>query len=117
MPTEDGFLFVDRDKFPAAFAADVDPAQAAFMAASQAPWGFAALGGEISEPAWKFKPSWYLVATDDHMIPPPAQQFMSGRIGATVSEIAASPAVYVSQPATVAELISAAAAVATSATP
>jgi pimeloyl-ACP methyl ester carboxylesterase len=105
LPPQDGFLFLDKGKFHAAFAADVDPAQAAFMADAQVPWGVEALAGAITEPAWKSKPSWYLVAKDDRMIPPPAQRFMAQRIGATVVEVAGSHAVYVSQPAAVARLI------------
>ena len=65
--------------------------------------------GTITEPAWRSKPSWYLVATDDRMIPPPAQRVMSKRAGATVVEVAGSHAIYVSQPAAVAELIAKAA--------
>ena len=79
LPPVDGFLFLDRAKFHASFAADVDSADAEFMADSQVPWGVAALDGKISKPAWKTKPSWYLVATDDRMIPPPAQRLMSKR--------------------------------------
>ena len=77
LPPQDGFLFLDKEKFPASFAADVEPEHAAFMADSQVPWGVGALAGEISEPAWKSRPSWYLVATADRMIPPDAQRFMS----------------------------------------
>ena len=102
---QDGYLFLDKTKFAAAFAADVDAETAAFMADSQVPWGVDALGGTISEPAWKTKPSWYLVATDDKMIPPPAQRFMSKRAGSTVVEVAGSHAIYVSQPMAVAALI------------
>lgn len=105
LPPQDGFLFLDRDKFAASFAADVDPQLAAFMADSQVPWGVDALNGAISEPAWKSKPNWYLVATDDRMIPPPAQRAMSERAGATVVEVEGSHAIYVSQPAAVAELV------------
>ena len=76
----------------------MDAEKAAFMADSQVPWGVDALSGTISEPAWKTKPSWYLVATDDKMIPPPAQRFMSKRAGSTVVEVAGSHAIYVSQP-------------------
>jgi pimeloyl-ACP methyl ester carboxylesterase len=75
------------------------------MADSQVPWGVGALSGTISEPAWKTKPSWYLVATDDKMIPPPAQRLMSKRAGSTVVEVAGSHAIYVSKPAAVAALI------------
>jgi pimeloyl-ACP methyl ester carboxylesterase len=105
LPPQEGFLFLDRAKFAASFAADVAPEKAAFMADAQVPWGVEALSGTISEPAWKKKPSWYLVATDDRMIPPPAQRQMSKRAGATVVEAKGSHAIYVSQPAAVAALI------------
>ena len=105
LPPQDGFLSLDKAKFAAAFAADVGKERAAFMADSQVPWGLEALNGSISEPAWKTKPSWYLIATDDKMIPPPAQQFMSKRAGSTVVEVKGSHAVYVSNPEAVAGLI------------
>jgi pimeloyl-ACP methyl ester carboxylesterase len=105
LPPQDGFLFLDRDKFAASFAADVPPKEAAFMADSQVPWGVDALGGTVTDPAWRTKPSWYLVASDDHMIPPPAQRSMAERAGATVAEVPGSHSVYVSQPAAVADLI------------
>jgi pimeloyl-ACP methyl ester carboxylesterase len=92
-------------KFRASFAADVSEAKAAFMADSQVPWGVAALSGSITEPAWRTKPSWYLVATEDKMIPPPAQRQMATRAGATVAEAAGSHAIYVSKPEAVAALI------------
>jgi pimeloyl-ACP methyl ester carboxylesterase len=109
LPPREGYLLLDRAKFAASFAADVEPAKAAFMADSQVPWGVDALAGAISEPAWKSKPSWYLVATEDRMIPPPAQRLMSKRAGATVVEHAGSHAIYVSQPEAVAGLIARAA--------
>ena len=109
LPPTDGCLLLDKGKFAASFAADVDPELAAFMADAQVPWGVEALSGTISEPAWKSKPTWYLIATEDHMIPPPAQHFMSSRAGATVVEVAGSHAIYVSQPAAVANLIATAA--------
>ncbi|MGO4394965.1 alpha/beta hydrolase [Variovorax sp. M-6] len=105
LPPQDGFLLLDKSKFAASFAADVDADTAAFMANSQVPWGVDALGGAVSDPAWKSKPSWYLVATDDRMIPPPAQRLMSKRAGATVAETGGSHAVYVSKPQAVADLI------------
>ena len=105
LPPRDGYLFLDREKFRASFAADVDEDAAAFMADSQVPWGVEALSGTISDPAWKTKPSWYLVATEDKMIPPDAQRAMSKRAGSTVVEIKGSHAVYVSQPQAVASLI------------
>ena len=105
LPPQDGFLSLDKAKFAAAFAADVDKEKAEFMADSQVPWGLQALNGQISEPAWRSKPSWYLIATDDKMIPPPAQQFMSKRAGSRVVEVKGSHAVYVSNPQAVAALI------------
>ena len=109
LPPRDGFLFLDREKFHDSFAADVDAELAAFMADSQVPWGVDALGGAISSPAWKSKPSWYLVASEDRMIPPPAQRFMAQRAGSKVVEERGSHAIYVSQPRSVAALIEAAA--------
>jgi pimeloyl-ACP methyl ester carboxylesterase len=105
LPPVDGFLSLDREKFPASFAGDVDADKAAFMADSQVPWGLDALNGAISTPAWKTKPSWYLVTTEDRMIPPVAQRAMSGRAGARVVEVAGSHSIYVSQPLAVADLI------------
>jgi pimeloyl-ACP methyl ester carboxylesterase len=105
LPPQDGYLFLERAKFPASFAADVDAEKAAFMADSQVPWGVEALSGKISEPAWKTKPSWYLIVTDDKMIPPDAQRSMSKRAGSTVVEVKGSHAIYVSQPEAVAALV------------
>ena len=110
LPPQDGYLFLDRTKFHGSFAADVNADVAAFMADAQVPWGLEALGGAISVPAWKGKPSWYLVATDDRMIPPDAQRAMSKRAGSTVVEVRGSHSVYVSQPGAVAALIATAAA-------
>ncbi len=105
LPPQDGYLFLDKAKFPASFAADVDKERAAFMAESQVPWGLDAVNGTINEPAWKTKPSWYLVATDDKMIPPEAQRFMAKRAGSIVVEVAGSHAIYMSQPKAVAAFI------------
>jgi pimeloyl-ACP methyl ester carboxylesterase len=109
LPPRDGFLFLDREQFAASFAADLPASEAAFMADSQVPWGVEALKGAVSQPAWRTKPSWYLVATDDHMIPPPAQRAMAERAGSNVVEEAGSHSIYVSQPQTVADLIAQAA--------
>ena len=109
LPPLEGFLLLDGDKFAASFAADVPPALAAFMADAQVPWGVDALSGIVSQAAWRAKPSWYLVPTDDHMIPPAAQRTMAERVGATVTETSGSHAVYVSNPAAVASLITQAA--------
>jgi pimeloyl-ACP methyl ester carboxylesterase len=105
LPPQDGFLLLDREKFPASFAGDVDAETAAFMADSQVPWGVEALNGKISEPAWKTKPSWYLVTADDRMIPPDAQRSMAKRVGATITEVKGSHSIYVSNPNAVADLI------------
>ncbi len=105
LPPQDGYLFLDKTRFAASFAADVSADVAEFMADSQVPWGVEALSGAISHPAWKTKPSWYLVTTEDRMIPPEAQRALSKRAGSTVVEVKASHAVYVSQPQAVASLI------------
>ena len=114
LPPVNGFLFLDRAKFHASFAGDLPAGQAAFMADSQVPWGVDALGGVVSEPAWRSKPSWYLVAADDRMIPPAAQRAMSERAGSAVTETPGSHAVYVSNPAAVAAVIAQAATTASS---
>ena len=105
LPPKDGFLLLDREKFPASFAGDVEKGKAAFMADSQVPWGVEALSGAISEPAWRSKPSWYLLVTDDRMIPIAAQRLMAKRAGSTTAEVGGSHAIYVSQPKPVAEII------------
>jgi pimeloyl-ACP methyl ester carboxylesterase len=110
LPPQDGFLFLDRDKFHASFAGDLSEDEARFMADSQVPWGVDAPAGPITQPAWRSKPSWYLVASDDRMIPPPVQRSMADRAGATVSEVAASHSLYVSQPRATADVIKQAAA-------
>ena len=111
LPPQDGFLALDKAKFAAAFAADVDPGTAQFMADAQVPWGIEAAGGAVTTAAWRSKPSHYLVATDDRMIPPPAQRQMAQRAGAEVVETAGSHAVYVSRPQEVARVIQQAATV------
>jgi pimeloyl-ACP methyl ester carboxylesterase len=109
LPPQDGFLALDKERFAESFAADVSADKAAFMANAQVPWGVNALNGAVTEPAWRKKPSWYLVASDDRMIPPSAQRQMSKRMGARVKEVAGSHAIYVSQPEAVAALIKVAA--------
>jgi pimeloyl-ACP methyl ester carboxylesterase len=109
LPPQDGFLFLDRAKFAASFAADVAPELAAFMADSQVPWGLEALAGKVSNPAWRGKPSWYLIATEDKMIPPPAQRSMAQRAESKIVETPGSHSVYVSKPKVVADLITQAA--------
>jgi pimeloyl-ACP methyl ester carboxylesterase len=105
LPPADGYLLLDKTKFATAFAADVDPETAAFMADAQVPWGVDALSGVVTEPAWKSRPSWYLQTRDDKMIPHPAQEFMSKRAGATVVDVPGSHAIYVSNPRAVADLV------------
>jgi pimeloyl-ACP methyl ester carboxylesterase len=109
LPPQNGFLFLDREKFAGSFAADLPAREAAFMADSQVPWGVEALGGMVSDPAWRSKPSWYLVATEDRMIPPPAQRMMAERAGSTTTEAQGSHSIYVSKSGAVASLISQAA--------
>ncbi|MGO4105522.1 alpha/beta fold hydrolase [Leifsonia sp. YAF41] len=110
LPPDGGLLFLDRDKFHASFAADVPAEDAAFMADSQVPWGLEALGTAVTDPAWRSKPTWYLIAADDHMIPPSAQETMAARMSATTSESHGSHSVYVSRPEVVADVIRSAAA-------
>jgi pimeloyl-ACP methyl ester carboxylesterase len=110
LPPQDGFLFLDREKFHESFAGDLPADRAAFLADAQVPWGVEALAGVVGEPAWRVKPTWYLVVTDDRMIPPPAQRAMAERAGATVVEVPGSHAIYESQPGHVADLVKQAAA-------
>jgi pimeloyl-ACP methyl ester carboxylesterase len=105
LPPRNGFVLLDRAKFPAAFAGDVDRPTAEFMAAAQVPWGVEAGAGAISDPAWKTKPSWYLQVRDDQIIPYAAQQMMAKRTGAAVEEVPGNHAIYVSNPKAVAALI------------
>jgi pimeloyl-ACP methyl ester carboxylesterase len=109
LPPRDGFLVIDSAKFHEAFAGDLEPEVAGFMAASQTPWGVAASEGRVTDPAWRHKPSHYLVATADKMIPPALQRTMAKRMNATVTEAAGSHAIYVSQPRVVTNVIEAAA--------
>ena len=109
LPPRDGYFFLDRSKFAASFAGDIDSKDADFMANSQVPWGLDAVGGQITDPAWRAKPSWYLLVTDDRMIPLPAQRFMCERAGSKTMQVPGSHAIYVSNPAAVATLIKAAA--------
>jgi pimeloyl-ACP methyl ester carboxylesterase len=105
LPPVDGYLLLDKAKFPASFAGDVSPEKAAFMADSQVPWGLNALNATVGEPAWKAKHSWYLVTTEDKMIPPDAQRQMAKRAGAMTVEVKSSHSVFVSHPQSVATLI------------
>jgi pimeloyl-ACP methyl ester carboxylesterase len=105
LPPADGLMFQDRARFPCEFGGDLPAADAAFLADSQVGWGVDALAETVTEPAWRRKPSWYLIATEDRMIPPAAQRTMAQRAGATTAEVAAGHAVYMSQPATAAALI------------
>jgi pimeloyl-ACP methyl ester carboxylesterase len=116
LPPQDGFLFLDKAKFPTFFAGDVNPDVASFMADSQVPWGVEALGGAVTQPAWRTKPSWYLITTEDKMIPPDAQRAMSKRAGSTAIEVKSSHAVFLSHPQAVAQLIEQAASGASAAT-
>lgn len=105
LPPVDGFLSLDREKFPTSFAGDLDPDLARFMSDAMPGWGLAAANAPVSNPAWKSKPSYYLVARDDRMLSEPLQRRMAERAGMTIVESPGSHAVYVSQPAAVADLI------------
>ncbi|MEP9368927.1 alpha/beta hydrolase [Xanthobacter sp. VNH20] len=111
LPPVDGFLSIDKTAFPAAFAADADPQVARFMADSQVPWGVQAFAGQVTVPAWKSRPSWYLIPKDDRIIPPAAQRAMAGRAHAKIQEAAGSHAIYVTDPKATATVIEEAAAV------
>jgi pimeloyl-ACP methyl ester carboxylesterase len=100
-----GFMFQDRARFPSSFGADLSAADAVFLADSQVPWGVNAMVEPVTEPAWRARPSWYLVATEDRMIPASSQHAMAQRAGATVAEVTASHAIYISQPRAVADFI------------
>ncbi len=104
-PTADGYLLVDQAKFPADFAADLPAAEAQFMAISQVPLNAGILGTPITAPAWKTKPSYGIVATQDRMINPDLERTMYKRAGAKVTEIKGSHAVFISNPNEVAGLI------------
>jgi len=110
LPPQDGFLIVDPAKFPSSFAADVDPTITAFMAASQVPWGQQAVGTKISKAAWKDKPTYFMITTNDHMVPTEAQRAMAKRAKAMSVEIASSHAVMLSHPQDVANFIESASA-------
>lgn len=105
VPFAAGFLVQDRAKFHDSFGADLPAADAAFLADSQVPWSTEAMTATVTDPAWRRKPSWYLIATEDRMIPPAAQRAMAQRAGATTIEVAASHAVYMSQPHAVAAAV------------
>src|SRR5437016_8523043 len=107
-PDENGFLWIDQDGFAKACAADADPVEARVMAALQKPLSINSFIAKSGPPAWKHLPSWYMVATEDQMIPPQAEEFMAKRMGATVHKVA-SHAAMVSHPREVAELITLAA--------
>ncbi|MEQ1954041.1 alpha/beta hydrolase [Mesorhizobium sp. CN2-181] len=109
LPPSDGFLLVDQEKFPTAFAADVDGAKTRFMADAQVPWGLGAVQAKITAPAWKDKPTYFMVTTRDHMVPPSQQRAMAKRAGAKVAEIDSSHAVMLSHPRDVAAFIASAA--------
>jgi pimeloyl-ACP methyl ester carboxylesterase len=109
-PDDNGFLWINRDGFHEAFAADASATEASVMAAVQRPLSIASFTGKEGVPAWKKIPSWYLVCTDDHMIPPPAQEFFAKRMGATVRSVSSSHAPFISHPHEVADIIALAAA-------
>ena len=108
-PDDQGFLWINREKFHKSFAGGATDDEAAVMAAIQKPLAFAAFGGRESTPAWKTIPSWYLTCTEDQMIPPPAQEFLAKRMNATVRSVASSHCPFMSHPQDVADIIALAA--------
>jgi pimeloyl-ACP methyl ester carboxylesterase len=107
--TKDGFVLLAATKFAADFAADLPKAQAQFMAVSQMPVSGAAFGAPVTVAAWRSKPSYGIVATQDRALSPDLERWMYNRSGAKVTEIKASHAVYISKPRAVADVIEAAA--------
>jgi len=105
LPPNNGFLMVETAKFPDAFAAGVDPSLTRFMAASQVPWGLGAVGAKLTQAAWKDRPTYFMVTTKDHMVPPSSQRMMAKRANATVTEIVSPHAVMLAHPREVAAFI------------
>jgi pimeloyl-ACP methyl ester carboxylesterase len=108
-PDANGFLWINREKFHNSFAGGATADEAAIMATVQKPLALAAFRGKEGTPAWKTIPSWYLVCTDDKMIPPPAQEFLLKRMNATVRSVASSHCPFMSHPQEVADIIALAA--------
>jgi len=104
-PDNNGYLWIDRERYHSAFVADATQTEAAVMAAVQKPLAIAAFAGVMGTPAWRKLPSWYLQCTQDQMIPPPAQAFMADRMRATVRSAPASHAAFMAHPAAVADII------------
>jgi pimeloyl-ACP methyl ester carboxylesterase len=105
LPPADGFLLVDRAKFPTSFAADVDASTTRFMNASQVPWGLGAVQFKLTKAAWKTKPVHYMLTLEDHMVPPSGQRLMATRAKARIVEIKSSHAAMLSHPQDVADFI------------
>lgn len=107
LPPVDGFAWYDLGKYHSGFAGDLPKKESDFMAASQVPIAASAFSHVFKNVAWKIKPSWHIVATDDHSIPPDLLRFMGKRTRGKVSEIKASHLVFISQPKKVADIIEA----------
>ena len=105
VPAGEGYVIVNPKTFHADFAADVPAKEANFMAISQVPISVTAFGTPIVDAAWRSKPSWYAVATEDHMINPDLERFMAKRASSTTIEVKGSHAIFMSQPEAVAKLI------------
>lgn len=109
-PDKDGFVWYDRAKYHAGFCADIPKAMADFMADSQLPTAVVAFTYVFKEVAWKNKPTWYIVAAQDHSIPPDLERKMGKRTGGKVSEINGSHLIFISHPEEVSKVVEAAAA-------
>lgn len=108
-PDKNGFVWYDRDKYHSGFCADIPQALSDFMADSQLPTAAAAFAYKFTDIAWKKKPTWYIVAMQDHSIPPDLERKMGKRTGGTVSEIDGSHLIFISHPDQVAKVVEAAA--------
>ncbi len=104
-PDGKGFLWMNREKFHASFAADATADEAFLMARVQRPLSIASFTEAEGTPAWKKIPSWYLTCSEDQMIPPPAQQLMAKRMNATIASVASSHSPFMSKPGEIADLI------------
>jgi pimeloyl-ACP methyl ester carboxylesterase len=109
LPPQSGFVWYDLAKFHAGFCADIPEKEAAFMAASQIPVAASVFGYVFKDVAWKNKPSWHIVSTEDHAIPPDLERFMGKRAGGKITELKSSHVVFISHPKEVAEVIETAA--------
>jgi len=109
-PDSNGNWWIEQDHFAADFAADISPAESHYMAISQVPISTDSFTHKVASPAWKTKPTWYMVATADRSINPDQERMMAKRANAKTVEVNASHVAYMSHPKETAKLIEEAAA-------